>query len=132
MSGVGGGYTGMLASCSNCIHQVIDVLYKFQFIKCEAAIYLQSLFCFLDTGTRWCKTFTLIIACPANMLYVGAIKIFLTTWSPPLYFGKLTLHLSTSSFVTTTDLFAFSLKFNPAYRVLNNSTIIFPIELFGC
>ena len=47
--------TGLLASCSNCIHQVIDLLYKFQCIKREAAIYLQSLFCILDTGTRWCK-----------------------------------------------------------------------------
>ena len=48
------GCTGLLTSDSNCIHQVINVFYKFQFVKCEAAIYLWSLCWVLDTCTSRC------------------------------------------------------------------------------
>ena len=39
------GCTGLLTSCGNCIHQDIDVFYKFQLMKCEVAIYPWSLCC---------------------------------------------------------------------------------------
>ena len=51
---VWGGCTGLLTNCSNCIHQVFDVFYKFQLIKCEAANYLCSVCCVLDTRTSRC------------------------------------------------------------------------------